>query len=420
MRWGTLSNRQRHDQEERELSELPNDFEARFERLLHEELTRRRALKRGAAGALSLSAIAWLAACGSDNLGGGHKQAKVIPNGDVGSTLYFSNWPHYIDAKDPSKSPTFARFKKKYGTTVKYVEEINDNDQFFGKVPQQYQQGNSGGRDLHVVTDWMAARMIRLGYVQKFDKSSMPTANANLIDRLKSPPFDPKRDFSMPWQSGMTGIIYRKDKVKSPPRSVADLFNPAYKGKVTMLTEMRDSVGLVTAWQGGDPEKASVDVYLKAIDKIQEGVDSGQIRGFTGNEYIKDIPKGDSWVIFGWSGDAVQLKADNPNVEFVLPESGGMLWTDNMQIPVGAPHAYTAEKFIDYIYEPEVQAPIEAYINYICPVNGTKEVIAKTDRSLAENPLIFPDKAVFDNTYIFRDLKPDEETELNDAFQKLL
>jgi spermidine/putrescine transport system substrate-binding protein len=387
--------------------------------MLRNPLTRRRILQRGAAGALSASALAYLAACGTDEPSGGGgspEEEKTIPKGEIASDLYFANWPAYMD----EERSALKSFEKKNGTKVKYVEEINDNDQFFGKVRQQYEQGSSGGRDLHVVTDWMADRMIRLGYVQKFDKSTMPNANANLIDRLKSPPFDPKREFSMPWQSGMTGIIYRKDKVKRPPKSVEDLFDPAYKGKVTMLTEMRDSVGLVTAWQGGDPEKASVDEYMKAIEKIQEGVDSGQIRGFTGNEYIKDIPNGDSWVIFGWSGDAVQLKPDNPNVEFVLPESGGMLWTDNMQIPIGAPHAYTAEKFIDYVYEPEVQAPIEAYINYICPVNGTQEVLAKTDKSLAENPLIFPDQEVFDNTYIFRGLKPDEETELNDAFQKLI
>jgi spermidine/putrescine transport system substrate-binding protein len=394
------------------------DLEREFERLLRNPLTRRRILQRGAAGALSASALAYLAACGTDEPSGGAKpeEEKAIPKGDIADALYFANWPAYMDKEHTA----LKSFEKKNGTKVKYVEEINDNDQFFGKVRQQYQQGDSGGRDLHVVTDWMAARMIALGYVEKFDKSSMPTANANLIDRLKSPPFDPKREFSMPWQSGMTGIIYRKDKVKRPPKSVEDLFNPAYKGKVTMLTEMRDTVGLVTLWQGGDPEKASVDEYMKAIDKVQEGVDSGQIRGFTGNEYIKDLPKGDSWVVFGWSGDAVQLKPDNPNIEFVLPESGGMLWTDNMQIPIGAPHAYTAEKFIDYVYQPEVQAPIEAYINYICPVNGTKEVFEKTDKSLAENPLIFPDKEVFDNTYIFRGLKPGEEQELNDAFQKLI
>jgi spermidine/putrescine transport system substrate-binding protein len=395
------------------------DLERQFERMLRDPVTRRLILKRGAAGVMSASALAYLAACGTDEPSGGGDEAKkeeVIPKGEIASSMYFANWPAYIDEEHTA----LKSFEKKNGTKIKYVEEVNDNDQFFGKVRQQYEQGNSGGRDIHVVTDWMAARMKLLGYVQKFDKSTMPNANANLIDRLKSPPFDPKREFSMPWQSGMTGIIYRKDKVKRPPKSVDDLFDPAYKGKVTMLTEMRDTVGLVAAWQGANPEKGTLDEYMKAIDAVQEQVDSGQVRGFTGNEYIKDVPKGDSWVIFGWSGDAVQLKADNPNIEFVLPESGGMLWTDNMQIPVGAPHAYTAEKFIDYVYQPEVQAPIEAYINYICPVNGTKEVLAKTDASLAENPLIFPDAEVFGNTYIFRDLKPEEETELNNAFQKLI
>jgi spermidine/putrescine transport system substrate-binding protein len=396
------------------------DLERQFERMLRDPITRRLILKRGAAGVMSASALAYLAACGTDEPSGGDgekaAEEKTIPKGKIASSMYIANWPLYID----EKRSALKSFQEKNGTKIKYVEEVNDNDQFFGKVRQQYEQGSSGGRDIHVVTDWMADRMIRLGYVQKFDKSTMPTADANLIERLKSPPFDPKREFSMPWQSGLTGIIYRKDLVKREPKSVEDLFDPAYKGKVTMLSEMRDSVGLVTAWQGADPEKASVDEYLKAIEKIQEGVDSGQIRGFTGNEYIKDIPKGDSVVIFGWSGDAVQLKADNPNIEFVLPESGGMLWTDNMQIPIGAPHAYTAEKFIDYVYQPEVQAPIEAYVNYICPVNGTKEVIAKTDKELANNPLIFPDAAFLADTHIFRGLKPDEETELNDAFQKLI
>ena len=397
---------------------MNDDLERQFERLMRNPLTRRRILQRGAAGALSASALAYLAACGTDEPegGGDSKEAKAIPKGEIADSLYVANWPAYID----EERSALKSFQEKNGTKIKYVEEINDNTEFFGKVRQQYDQGQSGGRDIHVVTDWMAARMIRLGYVQKFDKSTMPTANANLIERLKSPPFDPKREFSMPWQSGLTGIIYRKDLVEREPKSVEDLFDPAYKGKVTMLTEMRDSVGLVAAWQGADPEKASVDEFMKAIDKIQEGVDSGQIRGFTGNEYIKDVPKGDSVVIFGWSGDAVQLKADNPNIEFVLPESGGMLWTDNMQIPVGAPEPFTAEKFIDYIYQPEVQAPIEAYINYICPVDGVKEIIAKTDKALAENQLIFPDPAFLENTHIFKGLGPVEERELDDAFQKVI
>ena len=272
---------------------MDDDLDRQFERLLRNPLTRRRILQRGAAGALSVSALAYLAACGTDEPAGGGdsaEESKTIPKGKIGDSLYVANWPLYID----EERSALKSFQKKHGTKIKYVEEINDNTEFFGKVRQQYDQGQSGGRDIHVVTDWMADRMIRLGYVQKFDKSTMPNANANLIERLKSPPFDPKREFSMPWQSGLTGIIYRKDLVKREPKSIDDLFDPAYKGKVTMLSEMRDSVGLVAASMGADPEKASVDEFMKAIDKIGEGVDSGQIRGFTGNEYIKDIPKGDS------------------------------------------------------------------------------------------------------------------------------
>ena len=261
---------------------------------------------------------------------------------------------------------------------------------------------------------------MRLGYVQKFDQSQLPNATKNLIPSLQSPPFDPKREFSMPWQSGIGGIIYRKDKVKSEPKSVDALFDPAYKGKVTMLTEMRDTVGVVAASLGHDPEKATVDQFMEAIDKIGEAAESGQIRGFTGNEYTKDITKGDSWVIIGWSGDAVQLQADNPNIQFVVPETGGHLWTDNMQIPVGAPAAFTAQKFIDFVYRPEVQADIAEYVNYICPVKGVKEILTERDPELASNQLIFPDDAFLENTFIFRPLEPEEEQEIDEAFQQVL
>jgi len=398
-----------------------DELERHFERLLRDPLTRRRLMKRGAAGALSVSALAYLAACGTDDPGGGggggsSTEQKAIAKGEIGDSLYVANWPAYID----EDRDTLKTFQKKYGAEVKYVEEINDNNEFFGKVRQQYDRGDSGGRDMHVVTDWMAARMMRLGYVEKFDRSAMPNFEKNLIPSLKSPPFDPKRDFTAPWQSGLTGIIYRKDKVKSEPKTVDALFDPDYKGKVTMLTEMRDTVGVVAASMGADPEKASVDEFMAAIDKVGEASQSGQIRTFTGNEYIKDLPKGDSWVILGWSGDAVQLKADNPNIEFVVPESGSHLWTDNMQIPVGAPEAFTAEKFIDYVYDPEVQAPIAAYVNYITPVASVKEVLVKEDPKLANNQLIFPDDAFLENTFIFRGLDPEEEAELDDAFQQVI
>jgi spermidine/putrescine transport system substrate-binding protein len=398
-----------------------SDLERRFEEIIRDEITRRRLLRRGAAGALGASALSFLAACGSETGGGegggdGETEAKTIAKGEISDSLYFANWPLYIE----EDRGTLKEFEQEYGTKVKYVEEINDNVEFFGKVRQQYDRGDSGGRDIHVVSDWMAARMKTLGYVQRFDKSEMPNATRNLIARLESPPFDPKREFSMPWQSGLGGIIYRKDLVKREPKSVDDLFDPDYKGKVTMLTEMRDSVGVVAASLGHDPEKASVDEFMEAIDKIGEAAESGQIRGFTGNEYTKDITKGDSWLLIGWSGDAVQLKVDNPNIEFVVPETGAHLWTDNMQIPVGAPAAFTAQKMIDFVYRPEVQADIAEYVNYICPVEGVKEILAERDPALAENPLIFPDDAFLENTFIFRELNPEEMREIDEAFQQVI
>ncbi|MGH2714991.1 MAG: polyamine ABC transporter substrate-binding protein [Thermoleophilaceae bacterium] len=397
-----------------------SDLERRYEQFIRDEISRRRLLRRGAAGALSVSALSYLAACGSETGGGGdgggEPETKTIEKGEISDSLYFANWPLYIE----EDRGTLKEFEQEYGTKVKYVEEVNDNVEFFGKVRQQYDRGDSGGRDIHVVSDWMAARMHTLGYVQDFDKSQLPNATKNVIARLKSPPFDPNRDFSMPWQSGLGGIIYRKDLVKREPKSVDDLFDPDYKGKVTMLTEMRDSVGVVAASLGHDPEKASVDQIMEAIDKIGEASDSGQIRGFTGNEYTKDITKGDSWLIIGWSGDAVQLKVDNPNVEFLVPETGAHLWTDNMQIPVGAPHAFTAQKMIDFVYRPEVQADIAEYVNYICPVEGVKEILAKRDPALAENQLIFPDDAFLENTFIFRELNPEEMREVDEAFQQVI
>ncbi len=398
----------------------PDDhLDRHLERLLRDPLTRRRLLKRGAAGAFSASALAYLAACGARTGGvveSGGEGPEEIAKSKIADSLTFSNWPLYIE----EDRGTLKEFQAKYGTQVKYVEEINDNVEFFGKVRQQYERGDSGGRDIQVVTDWMAARMIRLGYVQRFDPAHILTAQQNLLDRLRTPPFDPGRDYSMPWQSGFAGIVYRRDKVKREPKSVDDLFDPDYKGKVTMLTEMRDTVGVVAASLGYDPEQASLDEFMEAVDKIGEASESGQIRGFTGNEFTKDITKGDSWVIIGWSGDSVQLQADNPDIRFVAPESGVHLWTDNMQIPVGAPSPYTAEKMIDFVYQPEVQADIAEYVNYICPVEGVQEILAKRDPALANNQLIFPDDETLSNAFIFRQLKPEEEGELDEAFQKVI
>ncbi len=396
---------------------MKSDFDRRFDELINAELTRRRLLRRGAAGAMSISAIAYLAACGTNETSKpkGASNAK-IKKAQLAKTMTFSNWPLYIDVDDKTKRrPTLDAFQKKYGTKVKYIEEINDNVEFFGKVRQEYAAGNSGGRDLHVVTDWMAARMKRLGYVQRFDKSSMPNAVKNIEDAVAHPDFDPKREYSMPWQSGQVGLIYRKDKVGGDLSSINDLFDKRFKGKVTMLTEMRDTVGSILLGMGITPEKATKDQVMTAIDKVAKASKDGQIRRFTGNEYTKDILKGDSTAILGWSGDAVQLTADNKNVRFKNPKEGFMVFTDSMQIPVGAPHAYTAEKMIDFVYDPEIAAKIAAYVNYVPPVKGTKEVLAKSDPEIASSPLLFPNLS---NAHNFKTFSPTDEREIDAAFQK--
>jgi spermidine/putrescine transport system substrate-binding protein len=398
---------------------MKSDFDRRFDELINAELTRRRLLRRGAAGAMSISAIAYLAACGTNETSKpkGASNAK-IKKAQLAKTMTFSNWPLYIDVDDKTKRrPTLDAFQKKYGTKVKYIEEINDNVEFFGKVRQEYAAGNSGGRDLHVVTDWMAARMKRLGYVQRFDKSSMPNAVKNIEDAVAHPDFDPKREYSMPWQSGQVGLIYRKDKVGGDLSSINDLFDKRFKGKVTMLTEMRDTVGSILLGMGITPEKATKDQVMTAIDKVAKASKDGQIRRFTGNEYTKDILKGDSTAILGWSGDAVQLTADNKNVRFKNPKEGFMVFTDSMQIPVGAPHAYTAEKMIDFVYDPEIAAKIAAYVNYVPPVKGTKEVLAKSDPEIASSPLLFPNLS---NAHNFKTFSPTDEREIDAAFQKAI
>jgi spermidine/putrescine transport system substrate-binding protein len=392
------------------------DIERWIAELQSNDLTRRRLLRHAGAGALGLSFAGFLAACGGGGgiSGSGKEDTTAIPKGQISKTLTFSNWPLYID-NNPKGRPTLDDFQKKYGTHVKYVEEINDNVEFFGKVRQQYAQGRSGGRDLHVVTDWMCARMKRLGYVQKLDKSAMPNVVKNIEPAVASPDFDPKREYSVPWQSGQVLLIYRKDKTGGDITSVNDLFDPKFKGKVTMLTEMRDTVGSVLLADGVDPEKASLDQVMQAIDRIEKASKDGQIRAFTGNEYTSGILRGDSHAILGWSGDAVQLTADNKNVAYNQPEDGFMVFTDSMQVPVGAPHAYTAEKMMDFVYQPEIAAQIADYVNYVPPVKGAREILEKNDPEVARNPLVFPDLT---NAHNFKTFSPEEEAQIDAAFQR--
>ncbi|HEX2097379.1 MAG TPA: spermidine/putrescine ABC transporter substrate-binding protein [Solirubrobacterales bacterium] len=361
-----------------------------------------------------------LAACGDDGGlegGGGNDGAtETAEAGPVEGSLTISNWPLYID---PGENGTIADFEEKTGVSVKYIEDVNDNVEFFGKLRPQLAQGSSGGRSIFVVTDWMASKMNELGYLQNLDKSALPNVEANLRGDLQDPPFDPGRQYSVPWQSGMTGIVVRKD-LAPDVRSVNDLFDPKYKGKVTFLTEMRDTVPLVMKAEGVDVDGATEEDWLKAVDKLKEAVDSGQIRRFTGNDYARDLTKGDVVAAIGWSGDAVQLQADNPNIEWRMPTEGCIIWSDNMVIPIGAPNEAAALEFIDYVYDPKVQADIAAYVNYVTPVDGVKEALEKEEPELTKNQLIFPSDSFTKDCSIQPTLSGEEETKVTEAFESLL
>jgi spermidine/putrescine transport system substrate-binding protein len=338
---------------------------------------------------LALGATLGVVACGGDDggleSGASDEETQTAAAEPIGGDWTISNWPLYIDKQ------TVSDFDQKVGANTKYIEDINDNFEFFGKLQPQLKNGESGGRSMFVVTDYMVKIMHDLGYLQNVDKSALPNVEENLLPSLESPDFDPNRDFSVPWQSGFTGIIINTDLAPEID-SIEDLFDPKYKGKVTFLGDMYDDVTLVLKMDGVDPANATEEEWMKAIDQIDDAANSGQIRDFTGNAYAGPLVKGDLVAAVGWSGDAIQLQADNPNIKWIRPAEGCNLWSDNMVIPVGAPNPGTAQAFMNYVYDPKNQAQIAEYVNYVTPVEGTKEILAKKDPKLANNQLIFPDE----------------------------
>jgi spermidine/putrescine transport system substrate-binding protein len=383
-------------------------------------ITRRQLLRRAAAGGVTLSLPAFLAACGGDGgiegQGADTSAATTTVAQELKDKLVFANWPLYIDVnEDTNERPTLAQFTEETGVEVEYIEEVNDNEEWFGKYQAQLAAGDSIGRDIVVLTDWMAARMVRLGYVQKIDKEAIPNAS-NLQDALANPGWDPGREFSMPWQSGLTGIAYNKKELPDGVTTIDQLLtDPKLKGKVTVLTEMPDCMGHMISATGGDPAAVTEESFAAGIEMLQAAVDSEQIRRFTGNDYGDDLSSGNVVAAMAWSGDIVQLQLDNPNLEFVIPESGAHIWTDNMLVPNGG-DVFTASTYMNFVYDPAVAAEIEAYVNYICPVKGAQEEIAKIDESLAENPLIFPDEETLANTWIF-DAEAADNPDYKEQFQ---
>ena len=370
---------------------------------IYDPITRRQLLRRAAGAGAALSIPSLLAACGG---GGGIEgaSADTTPTTvvqELADQMTVSNWPYYIDQNDDaSEFPTLDMFTKETGVKVNYLEDINSNEEFFGEIQAPLSRGQGIDRDIIVPTAWLAARLLRLGYLQKLDKSAIPNF-ANLEPTLAHPDWDPDREYSLPWQSYITGLGYDPDKVGGELTSVEQLLDPALKGKITMLDSMEDTVGLFLLEMGVDPS-GDIDptAYDEVIAKIQKAVDDGQIRQFTGNDYTGPLSKGDVWASIAWSGDIVILQPDNPNLKFTVADAGGMTSVDTMVIPTGG-DVFTASTFMNFFYDPKIAALVTAYVNYISPVAGTKEEVAKIAPDLVKDPLVFPTPEVLESLYEF-------------------
>ena len=380
-------------------------------------LTRRGVLRGGGAVAfVGLSAAALkLPLFGVE--GGQIKTASCVGK-DISATdkrLVVSNWPAYIDPRRTKQSTTSV-FQDTTGITVDYTPDVNDNSEFYAKVKNQLGSCQPVKRDIMVLTDWMAARMIELGWVQKLDTSKIPNVTANVIDALRNRAWDPDFSFHVPWQSGLTGIAYNSEAT-GEVRSFEELLTrPDLKGKITLLSEMRDTMGFLLKMTGADPSDFTDDEWHNAIDKLQSVVSAGQVRAFTGNEYIQDLAAGNIVACEAWSGDVIQVQLDNPAIKFVTPEEGLMLWADNMLVPNLAQHQANAELWMDYYYQPDVAAKLAAYVNYICPVKGAQQEMEKIHPDLAANPLIFPDDETLSKTMSFMALKEAQITQYEGEF----
>jgi spermidine/putrescine transport system substrate-binding protein len=380
-------------------------------------LVGRRSLMKGASLAALMAGAGALTGCGTDGAKIAAGSCKSTDSSASDKSLVFSNWPEYIDPPSKKQKSTLEKFEDKTGISVDYIPDVNDNETFFAKVANQLAACQSTKRDIFTLTDWMAAKMIELGWIQKLDHAKLPNVDANLLTSLQSPGWDPHRDYSVPWQSGMTGICYNKD-LTDPVHSFAELLTrPDLKGGVDLLTEMRDTMLFMLLLDGNNPENFTLDQFGNGIDRLQKAVSDGQIRRFTGNDYTEDLRGGNIVACEAWSGDIPQL--GDPKFVWVPAEEGISLWSDNMIVPNLAEHESNAEALMNFYYDPEVAAQLAAWNYYFCPVQGAEDYIGEFDKSAVGNPLIFPTEAYLKEGHGFMALG-DKEKEYTSMFSQVM
>ena len=354
---------------------------------MNRRITRQELLRRGAAGTTLLTIPGLLAACGGGDDGG-------ESSGELNDVLNFSNWELYIDTPKTRKvagltgPTTLEQFTADTGIKVNYYEDVISNSEYFATVQGRLNQGQGIGRDIIVSTDndRFLGEYVANGWAQKLDKSLIPNIG-NLIDPQASPPFDPEREYTLPWFSGMDGIAWNSD-VSGPVTTVTQLLeDPKLKGRVGVWNSMGDTLGLVMLENGDDPTKVTDETFDRALAVIQDAVDRGQIRKFYGNDYAQPLAVGDLAASMAWSGDILNL--GDPKLKWVVPDKGGIIWTDNMLIPTGG-SVPTASTYMNFVYGPRIAAELSLGANYISSVKGVKDEASKLNPDAAGNTLAFP------------------------------
>ena len=362
--------------------------------------------------------------------------SSPVGGGEPEDQLNFANWPLYIDQdEETGESATLEQFQEETGVAVNYTEAIEDNVSFFGTIQPSLAAGQDTGYDLIVVTDWMVGNMARLGYLEEIDvERDVPNFLANADPVYSDRTYDPGNRYSVPWQSGITGIAYNPALVEEEITSLAQLFDPEliekYCGQIGMFTEMRDTMNLALLYIGVEPANATVEDAEAAQEMLLEQAPC--VRDYYGNEYVDDLANGSLAITMAWSGDIFQLQFENPDLQFVVPEEGGILWTDNMVIPKGAQHPNAALAMMDFVYDPEVAAQVADWVNYITPVPGAQDLFLQWAdeaedpedeeyyRTLAESPLVFPTGEMLDRVHSYKVLDEAEERQWNELFQEVV
>ncbi|MGH2723907.1 MAG: ABC transporter substrate-binding protein [Actinomycetota bacterium] len=396
----------------------------RFLDTLKRPITRRELLRRAGHGSMYLGAMAFLAACGvqGQRRQGGDRLEPLPPRA---GEVVMANWPLYID-KEGGRSPTLIGFREETGVHIRYQVAINDNEEFFATIREPLSRGEPTGWDIIVVTDWMVAKMIQLGYLERLHHDRLPNFEAEAADKFKDPWYDPDNAHSIPWAAGITGIGYDVSLTGRDLTSVHDLFDPAFAGRVGMFLEMRDTFGLALAALGIRSADATVEDVERAQQLLLDNRDS--FRGFYGNDYTEQLATGNLVASMAWSGDIFALQLDNPNLRFIIPEEGGMRWVDNMVIPAGAEHPTDAHMFMDYVYQPRIAANITEWVWYEPPVAEVEQIVQEDVagggpgylKQLAESDLVFPDEGTLAQTIPYKRLDLEEEQIWNDLFQQVV